>query len=1258
MASNDEVSIPISKRHRGNKRIRNVIKNAFEAIDVDHSNDLTPEEITLFMRQRILEEKIQSVRKKAGVNTHKSLVEEIKRSKEEALNMYAGWDVAQYLRLYVRNDDIAAVKLRAPDADQNASFQYKLDFLGPMCIAEDSTAMYGAVLTTKPKYDVTITPSITLEHSDSPIKFNFYPDSHTIEPEDWQTTVAFTLTILEDDIDNVYEVDAINVQHEVTSADATYQNNVQSVLAVFRVTDNDEAGIIVPPSSQSMVIAADHSGTVIINGFASQPMYPVGLELDAGRHSELFSISDNITILPMNFRKRYEFYINVSKFAPPGITYELSVNTATLDAKYNMISIPIFLFVPSSRVTEPKDVSLIRVNDKSLEVRWEEIQDASGYEISWSTERAMLNGSTAAYFASVAGTSYTIVSLTELHKEVIYVKIRTVFMQVRSDWSTTTLDWTLSGDCEMEHEYLNTTCDYPLGKRNGCSRWTCEECPEGGYCSGEKQWTDVKAKFGYWRNNGELKQPSNFTKCLFPPACLGAPNYFFKGQFVNETGHDPAIIDQAEKCSHDHGYQQTCLGDGAPRCRLCSTCSKGYRRRLTDGMARCDICPSKGFGVVILLAGFLIVVGLLFLLIRMHIASGGKRTKAEMYQIVIINYLQLSSLTAGMDVPWPEALGYIFGFQGVISTIGEHLLSPDCEADNMQAADLQYAKQLVYCLVPWMVGAFSWLFWKAVSKIHGRNFYYRGPDDRSPSLLDGCIATIVFLLYLLYPTICRSSFALIMCLKVDGREFMVSDLQEACYEGRHLVYFILLTIPQIITYVIGLPCLGYYLIRKHARKDQLRHPIVQFRYGMIYSGYRQARWWWDVTIAFRKASVCLVTSWLVGAFEVHGTILILALAILMNEWGKPYTEVEELHVGRGASLQRLDMTANGVSLITAWTGLFFIMYPHCEHRQFGCMVLLIVIVSINVVFFGWCVWLFGKEKFAEKREKYTKIFHGLQDSFKKKTLPRLSIFRKGEDDKEAIPEGLKIRHTNPLVYRKSFVREKQFVNPIHTAIIDNALKGGSNISNKLQELEMTTNPLRKERLRRANTARRYKKRNMSIIDRMNDENDVISTRLKNVFQRSKEIRRLRDLAKKKTVFEVDMGSSVLELKHGWYQVVKGGSKAYYFNVDGTIQEARPEISDLASDWNMAFDTENGRFYYYNENTGSTSYDRPYDDLKAIRFPIPSRKQAIAVDKGSKIAIADSYANDDSHTSDWKKTETDDGQVYYYNTVTEETKWTM
>ena len=97
-SSADDVTIQIDGnrgpgKKKGNSRIRTLIRKAFETIDVDGSNDLSREEITLFMRKRILEEKVESIRNKAGVNTHKSLTEEIKRSREEALNIYAGWDV-------------------------------------------------------------------------------------------------------------------------------------------------------------------------------------------------------------------------------------------------------------------------------------------------------------------------------------------------------------------------------------------------------------------------------------------------------------------------------------------------------------------------------------------------------------------------------------------------------------------------------------------------------------------------------------------------------------------------------------------------------------------------------------------------------------------------------------------------------------------------------------------------------------------------------------------------------------------------------------------------------------------------------------------------------------------------------------------------------------------------------------------------------------------------------------------------------------
>ena len=532
----------------------------------------------------------------------------------------------KYLRLLVRNDDTAGLLLRAPGVDQNNTFRYKLNFLGPMCVAEASTVTYGVTLNSQPRKDVTIAPLVTLDHYDSPIKFNFHPANHVIHPSNWQSTFAFTLKIHEDDIDNVHEMDAINIEHTASSMDPIYQNNVDSIFAIFRVTDNDNAGILVPASSRSMVVAAGQSGTVIINGFSSQPMYQVSLMLALGEYSDKFSITpSSIIIQPQDFKKTFSFKMNISKFTPPGFTYLITLKTSTLDGKYQAISIPINIFVPSSEITEPKGISILRVNDKGLKVEWNKVQDASGYEIRWSTEREMNNASIPTYSRKSIENSFIVESDTELHKSVIHFKIRTIFMQATSDWSTTTAGWTVSGGCEPEHEYLNTTCAYPLGVINGCSRWTCESCPDGGYCTGEKQWTDVKAKFGYWRHNGILTERSNFTKCLFPLACLGAPNYFFRGQFSNKSGYDPAIIDQNERCHFEVGYEKDCIGDGAPRCRLCSTCKNGYRRRLTDGMARCDTCPTKEFGVVILIAGFLVVIVLLYVLIRMHIESGGKR---------------------------------------------------------------------------------------------------------------------------------------------------------------------------------------------------------------------------------------------------------------------------------------------------------------------------------------------------------------------------------------------------------------------------------------------------------------------------------------------------------------------------------------------------------------------------------------------------------------------------------------------------------
>ena len=92
--------------------------------------------------------------------------------------------------------------------------------------------------------------------------------------------------------------------------------------------------------------------------------------------------------------------------------------------------------------------------------------------------------------------------------------------------------------------------------------------------------------------------------------------------------------DSPEQCALRDGYAQVCDGDGSPRCRLCATCANGHRRRVMDGMARCDKCPKKTENRLKIAGGGTLAMILLACLVRANLGSGGKRTMAEMLQII------------------------------------------------------------------------------------------------------------------------------------------------------------------------------------------------------------------------------------------------------------------------------------------------------------------------------------------------------------------------------------------------------------------------------------------------------------------------------------------------------------------------------------------------------------------------------------------------------------------------------------------------
>ena len=84
--------------------------------------------------------------------------------------------------------------------------------------------------------------------------------------------------------------------------------------------------------------------------------------------------------------------------------------------------------------------------------------------------------------------------------------------------------------------------------------------------------------------------------------------------------------------------------------------------------------------------------------------------------------MQVIAFAQAFPLRWPRFLEDLFAFQGAISTVGEHLLSPDCLLTE-SAAELFYSKQIMFAVSPFIVVVMSFVFWFVRGWCSGVSFF-------------------------------------------------------------------------------------------------------------------------------------------------------------------------------------------------------------------------------------------------------------------------------------------------------------------------------------------------------------------------------------------------------------------------------------------------------------------------------------------------------------------------------------------------------
>jgi hypothetical protein len=637
--------------------------------------------------------------------------------------------------------------------------------------------------------------------------------------------------------------------------------------------------------------------------------------------------------------------------------------------------------------------------------------------------------------------------------------------------------------------------------------------------------------------------------------------------------------------------------------RLCHACGNEYKRLGTEKCARCpDAAQNWGFMVL----GALVIFVVLALIVRTTISSAGSKEKniSETIQKITLNHLQVAALAQSFPLRWPSDLQWMFEMQGAISTLGDHLINPDCAVVSDSEAQMFYDKQLGFACVPLFTVVFGFLFWYLRGKISKEPFFRKRKTRSSTTPKDKFVVTICVVLYLLYPTLCQSAFRIFKCEKIGAKTFLEADLEEECFTGRHLVYAFSLGVGQILVFVIGMPLVLFIFLKRN--KGNLEAHVTMVRYGLFYSAYNDSTYFWELMIVLRKIAVVAMSVFgaALGPLRQAQVILMVLVLCLIGEIaGRPY----KVDTDRQKILGRLELGCLIVEWGTMWSGIMIFASVDDENIS---VALTITVAVVNVGMIAWLLYRLIRERVFENKDIKQKIERKIAAFLSKG--PRIKR-RKKLNKKRSLSLSAKPGHrstktagdvelsklTKRTTVGTGFVRSRKGEQARcskcgQTLALENAPKIGGRIqrrahrrqSSQISDLTETKRLYGQHTLQRSHTTGKLKKPDAlgPALDAMDRKLDLAMSKKRMMSLNKKGLSRshsLQNFKKRLMDFAGFSGTGVTSATTGKRSSAVRGSK---YESDG--------------DWDVELDDESGCYYRVNRNTGETEWVNDSGDGQA------------------------------------------------------------
>jgi hypothetical protein len=479
---------------------------------------------------------------------------------------------------------------------------------------------------------------------------------------------------------------------------------------------------------------------------------------------------------------------------------------------------------------------------------------------------------------------------------------------------------------------------------------------------------------------GCLPCPNN-TKCTGGNAIIPLAGYWHSHRYSTQIHRCPHV-DQV--C----GYNATCAQGYAGN--LCGECKEGYG---SSGPFDCGKClPLPAQMALYVCAG---LAAVLLVAITVHATwkdnlQTGQQTAVRGSDMlkVTIQYLQYIVIASSLSVPWPASLyGFFKAARFVFAAINGHVVSLDCLLAwaYQGGVPLAMQRQLVYLFAP--LGIFIAVFCLHGAKellvalaqsIHDLYKNTNSSGDSSglhlsrrglwSALVIRLPVMCVVVMFFSYPFLVRVSLGFFACVQLDNAAvgkaqelfpqharataahgYLVSAMQQACFEGWHLPWALGLGLPSALLVCVGVPLilvLGLLL-----NKSKLQQQLVRSHFGFLYRPYVEERCWWEGVITAQTMLLVTVSVFRYTLGGYYSSLLVNVMfggmAVLQLLF-KPYASPE---------LHHMQMLSLAVLYITTSIALSLFTVDVASSAVYVAVVGGLAVALLNVCFLLWCLTL-------------------------------------------------------------------------------------------------------------------------------------------------------------------------------------------------------------------------------------------------------------------------------------------------------------